>query len=198
MIRRPPRSTLFPYTTLFRSAPLEVAQAQFLLELLVRLLSDPTRLDRGGEGAQRCPRRQVAEVVLALAARTPLADQPGLLARQVTIVGPDRAVADPDAGRREPGGECPLGAVPPRHPPPGEVGQHRLGLAGFLVRHRAPLAPTGRDEPDVHAVDLLVARDAHGPNQASRVQLMAERRARAVSGIRQHDAEPHGRRPQSV
>src|SRR3712207_6737402 len=94
-------------------APLEVAQAQFLLELLVRLLADPTRLDRGGEGAQRCPRRQVAEVVLALAARTPLADQPGLLARQVTIVGPDRAVTDPDAGRREPGGEGPL--VPCRH-----------------------------------------------------------------------------------
>src|SRR3712207_1100632 len=28
MIRRPPRSTLFPYTTLFRSDPLEVAHAQ--------------------------------------------------------------------------------------------------------------------------------------------------------------------------
>src|SRR5256885_9729329 len=26
MIRRPPRSTLFPYTTLFRSAPLDAAQ----------------------------------------------------------------------------------------------------------------------------------------------------------------------------
>src|SRR2546427_7560238 len=26
MIRRPPRSTLFPYTTLFRSAPLDVLQ----------------------------------------------------------------------------------------------------------------------------------------------------------------------------
>src|SRR2546429_7882939 len=33
MIRRPPRSTLFPYTTLFRSAPLnpaEIAALQFL------------------------------------------------------------------------------------------------------------------------------------------------------------------------
>src|SRR5687767_15763401 len=27
MIRRPPRSTLFPYTTLFRSSPMEVAPA---------------------------------------------------------------------------------------------------------------------------------------------------------------------------
>src|SRR6266853_1315382 len=31
MIRRPPRSTLFPYTTLFRSAPLATA-AHFLLD----------------------------------------------------------------------------------------------------------------------------------------------------------------------
>src|SRR3712207_7211313 len=30
MIRRPPRSTLFPYTTLFRSAPMLVAQTSAL------------------------------------------------------------------------------------------------------------------------------------------------------------------------
>src|SRR5260370_32655792 len=32
MIRRPPRSTLFPYTTLFRSAPSYVSPAYYLLE----------------------------------------------------------------------------------------------------------------------------------------------------------------------
>src|SRR2546430_7685671 len=32
MIRRPPRSTLFPYTTLFRSAPLELRGRQVLRE----------------------------------------------------------------------------------------------------------------------------------------------------------------------
>src|SRR2546425_4736293 len=37
MIRRPPRSTLFPYTTLFRSLPLFVA-AQILLPLGTALL----------------------------------------------------------------------------------------------------------------------------------------------------------------
>src|SRR2546430_10874717 len=31
MIRRPPRSTLFPYTTLFRSAPEDVPQGQAVL-----------------------------------------------------------------------------------------------------------------------------------------------------------------------
>src|SRR5205809_5796265 len=33
MIRRPPRSTLFPYTTLFRSVPLTVAPVLFPLSL---------------------------------------------------------------------------------------------------------------------------------------------------------------------
>ncbi|GAA0603228.1 hypothetical protein GCM10009416_46160 [Craurococcus roseus] len=50
-------------------APLEAAQAQFLLELLVRLLANPARLDGGGEGAQRRPGRQVGEVVFPLARR---------------------------------------------------------------------------------------------------------------------------------
>src|SRR5256885_8026480 len=34
MIRRPPRSTLFPYTTLFRSLELKTAPLQFALEKL--------------------------------------------------------------------------------------------------------------------------------------------------------------------
>ncbi len=63
--------------------PFEVAQAQLLLELLVCLLADPTPLDGRGEGAQRRAARQVAEVVLALAARTLLAHKPDLLAGEV-------------------------------------------------------------------------------------------------------------------
>src|SRR3954469_4913973 len=47
-------------------AALEVAEAQFLLELLVPLLADPAGLDGSRQGAQRGPRRQVAEVVLGL------------------------------------------------------------------------------------------------------------------------------------
>src|SRR5256885_10889096 len=35
MIRRPPRSTLFPYTTLFRSAPLLTTSSLFRLLLLM-------------------------------------------------------------------------------------------------------------------------------------------------------------------
>src|SRR3712207_8046087 len=53
MIRRPPRSTLFPYTTLFRSAP--------VLEDELPVLTEPQRLavdllaagQRGGDVAQQ-------------------------------------------------------------------------------------------------------------------------------------------------
>src|SRR5690349_15201895 len=86
-------------------ASLEMAQAELLFELLVRLLARPARLDRGGEGAQGRLGRQVAEVVLALAAAAPLAYQPSLVARQVAVVGKGRTVAHPDPGGGEPGGE---------------------------------------------------------------------------------------------
>src|SRR5256884_1399062 len=61
MIRRPPRSTLFPYTTLFRS-PDEFAEAAvffhqavtaertLLIEWLVRLVRDAGALDKAARG----------------------------------------------------------------------------------------------------------------------------------------------------
>src|SRR3954471_4300693 len=45
---------------------LEVAEAEFLFQLLVRLLAGPARLDGGGQPPQRGPPRQVAEVVLGM------------------------------------------------------------------------------------------------------------------------------------
>src|SRR3712207_7001530 len=47
MIRRPPRSTLFPYTTLFRSAKLARSHpGQELLEAASERLADDDRLER--------------------------------------------------------------------------------------------------------------------------------------------------------
>src|SRR5258708_9941480 len=43
MIRRPPRSTLFPYTTLFRS-PFDLAQAPLLRVKLLQLAADESVL----------------------------------------------------------------------------------------------------------------------------------------------------------
>src|SRR3712207_9551506 len=43
MIRRPPRSTLFPYTTLFRSKP---AEGNFLMKGRIKLVGNIKRKDR--------------------------------------------------------------------------------------------------------------------------------------------------------
>src|SRR3712207_7585191 len=60
MIRRPPRSTLFPYTTLFRStrAPIVDGNVARVLCRLDRIEADP----RGGDGQQLLWRR-AAEIL---------------------------------------------------------------------------------------------------------------------------------------
>src|SRR5690242_2439907 len=94
-------------------AALEVVEAELLLHLLVRLLAHPARLDRGRQLLERGLRWQVGEVVLALAARAVLADQPGLVPGQVPPVAELRTLsrADPQGG--ELGRERPFGAQPP-------------------------------------------------------------------------------------
>src|SRR5436309_11080521 len=48
MIRRPPRSTLFPYTTLFRS------DIRLVLQLTARNIANPGALDLDHVGAEPC------------------------------------------------------------------------------------------------------------------------------------------------
>src|SRR5256885_14040946 len=87
MIRRPPRSTLFPYTTLFRSDVLEVAQHDAALE----------------------PGRDLAHVVVEAAQRLdlagvddgPVAHEPDLGAAADRAVGDIGAGDDADARRAE-------------------------------------------------------------------------------------------------
>ena len=62
---------------------LEVVQAQLVLHLLVHLLADPARLDQGGQGLERGIGREIGQVVLPFAGGAVLADQPGLVTRQV-------------------------------------------------------------------------------------------------------------------
>src|SRR2546425_8833971 len=47
MIRRPPRSTLFPYTTLFRSPLADPVEVELLVERHRRHLLDPEAVDPG-------------------------------------------------------------------------------------------------------------------------------------------------------
>src|SRR5256885_16538532 len=78
MIRRPPRSTLFPYTTLFRSDVLEVAQHDAALE----------------------PGRDLAHVVVEAAQRLDLAGvDDGAVAHEADLgAAADDAVGDVAAG----------------------------------------------------------------------------------------------------
>src|SRR5439155_22356306 len=53
VLRRPPRSTLFPYTTLFRSVMPDHARRLDLGGDVDDRADDPARRDRGGDGAAR-------------------------------------------------------------------------------------------------------------------------------------------------
>ena len=95
-------------------AALEVVEAEFLLELLVRLLANPAPLDCRGQFLQSRASRQVGEIVLPLARRAMLAHKPDLLAWHVlgALVADAlwRAVGDPHPHGRKAGREPALGA----------------------------------------------------------------------------------------
>ena len=55
--------------------PLEVIKAEFLFQLLMRLLANPTRVDDGGQSAQDRLGRQAGEVGLLFSRGALLADQ---------------------------------------------------------------------------------------------------------------------------
>src|SRR6266496_4347841 len=64
MIRRPPRSTLFPYTTLFRSSAAvrsDLTDEQWAV--VERLPPPPTRHPRGGR-REKHPRRSIVDAIL--------------------------------------------------------------------------------------------------------------------------------------
>src|SRR3712207_7208665 len=66
MIRRPPRSTLFPYTTLFRSA-LAVEEHRRLVLLPLADHDDPVHLDGVEHQSHRVDGRLVGALLLAAA-----------------------------------------------------------------------------------------------------------------------------------
>jgi hypothetical protein len=62
---------------------LEVVEAEFLLQLLMGLLANPSCLDGGGQPAQVHPGWQVRKIVFLLSRRAVLADEPGLVPRKM-------------------------------------------------------------------------------------------------------------------
>src|SRR2546430_15689574 len=127
MIRRPPRSTLFPYTTLFRSRAVPAAVEHLLGDELRRRrrrarLAPQRRLVGGDLEAKDLPWRQVVRIgeeglglmPLALEALDPAQ------ARQRHVAGgtaiPPREPPDPPGGppRIPDDAAAPLGPPPPR------------------------------------------------------------------------------------
>src|ERR1700722_6522239 len=98
-------------------AAFEVVEAKFFLELLVGLLADPSRLDRGGERPEAGVGRQVGKIVFALARGAPLADEPGLLARHalhaLVMDALWRTIGDPHAHGGEGSRQRPFGSLAP-------------------------------------------------------------------------------------
>src|SRR6266496_6637139 len=72
MIRRPPRSTLFPYTTLFRSPPAVGGPAA--------ALRDPRAVPAGGCGGRTCRLRVASQARGYLAPLRGLRAVPGVVA----------------------------------------------------------------------------------------------------------------------
>ena len=70
---------------------LEVIKGKLFFQLLVRLLADPSRLDRGCQSAKVALRGQVGEIVFLLTRSPVFADEPSLLPWQMLM----RLVLDP-------------------------------------------------------------------------------------------------------
>ena len=109
---------------------LEVIETEFFLQLLVRRLADPPRLDGAGERLEGRAGGQVREVIFALSAGAPFADQPCLvtghmLAAHVADALP-RAVGDPHPHSSEAYRQSTFCAAAPTDRAPGRAREHGL------------------------------------------------------------------------
>lgn len=152
------------------AAPFVVVEPELVLHLLVRLLAAPARLDGPGQRAAPGAGRMIAQVVLALSARSAFADEPRGLARQMAAVGPARAVghADADGGEVEP--KRSRRAQAPGNGPEGpraERVDHRGGAHGLRRGHGVLARAAGRGglrplAPNVGRIDVLGRQNADG------------------------------------
>ena len=184
----------------------EVVEAEFFLKLLVGLLADPSRLDRGGERLEAGVGRQVGKIVFALARGAPLADEPGLLARHVlhalVMDALWRTIGDPHAHGGEGSRQRPFGSLAPADASPlcgGEnVFSRRGQLIGNMALARPPASGDRKHQPDMARIDFLLLGDSDRPLQAARAEPLAERRGPAIACIRQHRRKPNARSADAI
>src|SRR5256886_10577434 len=138
MIRRPPRSTLFPYTTLFRSAVVAgelgpgAVRAQ-LMDADRAQAAEQVRADGAGAGAQRIAQDDVGVVgeLVELAATGDCGAANAVLAPAGAGADAD-VVVDPSRGVE--------GRGPPE-PPIGGAGLVQIGRAGEAAQRPASREP---------------------------------------------------------
>ena len=162
-----------------------MVETEFLLELLMRLLTDPPRLDCGGEPCERGIGRQVRHIVFLLPGRSPLANEPDLVARHAwhAIVEHPVLMAIRNADAASCKGACQptSGAASPADLLPFLIGQHRIGRDRRPVRDVILAAPArlrdGEDQGNIGRIDVLASRKPSCPQQAALNQSLAERAA---------------------
>jgi hypothetical protein len=167
---------------------LEVIETEFLFELLVSLLTNPSRLDGGRQAAQVGRRWEVGEIVLSLSRHPVFADEPGLVPwwMLVTFV-PDplcRSVGDPHPHGCEPRLELSFRAGAPTDVLPSGGDQHVFGRDRWNVRNvLAPATAAPGNQPDhlhICRVHLEVPWDTDGPGEFASRKPLAKRRAHAA------------------
>lgn len=146
-----------------------MVEAEFLLELLMCLSADPSRLDGSGKLAQRRIGRQVGDIIFVLSARPTFADKPDLVTGHGldAVVGHAMAVplGDPDAPGSEQTGKPPLRATAPCDLSPRLVAKHVCDryrrLVGNVVFAWPSAAGLWESQFHIGWVDGLARRQAH-------------------------------------
>ena len=107
---------------------LEVVETEFLLQLLMGLLANPSCLDRRSQAAEVHPGGQVGEIVFLLPRCAVLADEPSLVAWKMLLpLVPyplRRTVGSTHTDGGKSGFEPTLGTAAPTHSSPLRTGQH--------------------------------------------------------------------------
>src|SRR4029077_17943970 len=185
---------------------LEVIETEFLFQLLVSLLANPSRLDDARQDAQVHLRRQVGEIVFLLSRYSVFADQPSLVAGQMLLTFvPDplrRSVGNPHAACSKTSLELSFRPAAPTDGAPSGIGQHVFGCHRQDVRN-VPLpgrarSRKGPNSPHIGGVSLEVPRNPDRPSKLASREPLAERRAQPIPGIRQHAAETYTSRDRPV
>ena len=165
-----------------------MVETKLLLELLMRLLTDPSGFDRGGEPLEARIRRQVRHIVFLLASRPAFADEPDLVAWHAlhTIIEHAvlMAIRNADTAGREETCQPAFGAPPPADLLPFLSGQQRFSSDRRLIRDVVFSGLSGlrdgEDQGNVGGINVLASRQTHRPQQTALAQSLTERPAGAV------------------